>query len=71
MKHYLFLTLLTLATCAAIFIAPIAYAEADMVCARRVAEDCFAKEKDKPDDTRSGMSAAEYCSAKAVIECDR
>lgn len=48
-----------------------AYAAVDRVCAKRVAEQCYAQEKDKPDSARSGATAAEYCAAAAVIQCER
>jgi hypothetical protein len=55
----------------AIFISNTSYAYVNQSCAKRVAEECYAQEKDKPDSERSGTTAAEYCAAAAVVECDR
>ena len=40
-------------------------------CRMRVMQACWAIEKNRPDSSRGGASASEFCAATAVLQCRR
>jgi hypothetical protein len=45
-----------------------ANAETTQQCQQRYARACYEIEKNKPDSSRSGVSAAEFCAAAAITD---
>jgi|GEM_PF-5465429 len=44
-------------------------AQAQTKCQTETMALCMAQEAGKPDSTRSGVSAREFCAATAIVEC--
>lgn len=44
-------------------------ADAQTTCERRVYSACLSHESGKPDSTRGGVSASEFCAAVAIAQC--